>query len=159
MLTSLIRVLKDGATAYSSCEDVFLDLHMCLLITNTFPRQVVLIVLSVLHHTYYSWLNGKSVGDTSAQQWSLRLGNLFAVSVGLTLKVAVGNAYFQYIWGHLKRRAFSLGALNNLFDATGNLVSILSPEIITKATVGFLLVLLLWYGGFPFLMQYEVANG
>lgn len=60
------------------------------------------------------------------------------------LKVGVGNVYFQFLWGHLKRTAFSLRALDNLFDATGNLVAIFNLEIITKATGGFLLVTLLW---------------
>jgi hypothetical protein len=30
------------------------------------------IAFAVVHHFYYSWLNGKVVGDTARQQWALR---------------------------------------------------------------------------------------
>lgn len=66
------------------------------------------------------------------------------MTVGLLLKVAVGNAYVQFLWSHLKRQAFSLRALDNLFGATSNLTTIFNTEIVTKATVGFVLVLILW---------------
>lgn len=121
---------------------------------------IVGICLAVGHHLYYTMLDGDVVGSTDRQQWSLRyvlqhasmftaltlhrFGNAFAISISLSLKIAVGIAYTQLLWMCLQKRPMSLGSINDCFDISGNLSAFFNFELFKKLQLGLLIALVLW---------------
>jgi len=117
--------------------------------------------LAIGHHLYYTMLDGDVVGSTERQQWSLRyilhhslkrmtltlqrFGNAFAISISLSLKIAVGIAYTQLLWLCLQKRPMTLGSINDSFDISGNLSAFFNFELFKKLQLGLLVALVLWY--------------
>lgn len=72
-------------------------------------------------------------------------GDAFAVGMNVLFKTAIRIAYTQYVWRVLRFEALSLGAINDAFSASSNIMSLLSYEIIIRAPVSTLMVLNIWY--------------
>jgi len=73
-----------------------------------------------------------------------RFGNAFAISISLSLKIAVGIAYTQFLWMRLQKRSISLGSINDSFDISSNLYAFFNFELIRKLQLGLLVALMLW---------------
>lgn len=102
------------------------------------------VCFAIGHHCYYTWLNGRVVGNVGKQQWALRFGNAFATVVALCLKTAVGIAYIQHLWRTLRYRFVSLKTINDAFGIGGNILSFLNWELWRKVQTGAVLALVLW---------------
>jgi hypothetical protein len=76
---------------------------------------------------------------------SPRIGNVFAISLALCFKTAVGIAYFQYLWNTLARTSVSFKCLNDSFDVNNSLRSLVSWELIHRIRVGTMVAIVLWY--------------
>ncbi|RFU31192.1 hypothetical protein B7463_g5137, partial [Scytalidium lignicola] len=99
------------------------------------------ILFAIGHHLFYHSLNGRIVGSTSSQQWSLRIGNAFAFIVGYSLKTAVGIAYIQYLWRAMRYHPMTLSTINDAFGIQDNPVSFLNWELLTKLRLGIIIAL------------------
>jgi hypothetical protein len=73
-----------------------------------------------------------------------RIGNLFATLVAMLLKIAIGNAYVQYLWLRLKQTHISMGAVDGAFQAMDNLFSLATPELRKRMSIGLVIGLVFW---------------
>jgi hypothetical protein len=103
------------------------------------------IILALVHHTYYSYLHGRKIGSASRQQWATAFGTAFSFIVIALLKTAIGEAYNQYIWTLVRRRAYSLGCLDKLFALTSDPLGFFNWELLRHAKFGLVLALSVWY--------------
>jgi hypothetical protein len=62
----------------------------------------------------------------------------------MPLKIAVGTAYFQYLWLRFKQTDLSLGTVDAAFQAMDNLFSLVVPEFIRHMNFGLTIVLVFW---------------
>lgn len=78
--------------------------------------------LAIGHHVYYSKLDHTPAGNEGRQQWAHTFGNIFAVSVATLFAVANRLAYKQCFWTIVRRKSFTLKALDSLFSLTSDLL-------------------------------------
>ncbi len=102
------------------------------------------LVFAVGHHLYYRWLDGQVVGDLNRQQWSLRIGNFFAVATSTMLKLAMANACLQYIWLRLRQKAHKLETIDAAFSMTGDVLPFFHADLWRKMYIGVILAILIW---------------
>ena len=81
---------------------------------------VVGITLAIAHHFYYPSLNGNKTGSATRQQWATTFGTAFSFIVIAFLKMAIGEAYHQYIWTLMRWQPYSLRCLDKLFALTSH---------------------------------------
>jgi len=113
------------------------------------PSYVLLLTVSAIalalgHHFYYNSLNGASAGSATRQQWSITFGSSFAYLVVHFLGAAIVAAYSQYIWSIVRKRGYTLKALDNLFAMTSDPRAFFNWEVLKHGKFAVLLALLTW---------------
>lgn len=103
------------------------------------------IALALGHHFYYWSLNGTVVSSQTRQEWALRFGTAFASLTQSALVASTGVAYTQRLWVTVKKRAFHLKTLDNVFSLQTTIWSFFSWEVLSKAKILYLLGICIWY--------------
>ncbi|TDZ15130.1 hypothetical protein Cob_v011964 [Colletotrichum orbiculare MAFF 240422] len=99
------------------------------------------IAFAVGHHMFYHSLDGKLAED---QVRMLRYGTILAFAAKASLGGAVIAAYQQRIWTTVRSRVLSIAALDSMFAATENLLSLVNWEFVTRAKAAAALALFVW---------------
>jgi hypothetical protein len=102
------------------------------------------VALAIGHHGYYMSLHGTPVGSAARQNWALRFGTMFSFLSIALLRTACNVAYKQYIWTLFKRKAFSITAIDRLFQLTNDLTAFRSWELIKYANLAVALAVVTW---------------
>jgi hypothetical protein len=102
------------------------------------------IAIAIGHHGYYMSLHGTPVGSAVRQNWALRFGTAFSFLSIALLRTACNVAYKQYIWTLFKRKAFSITAIDKLFQLPNDLTAFRSWELIKHADFAVNLALVCW---------------
>jgi hypothetical protein len=113
------------------------------------PSYVLLLTVSAIalalgHHFYYKSLNGTPAGSATRQQWSITFGSSFAYLVVHFLGAAIVAAYSQYIWSIVRKRGYTLEALDNLFAMTSDPRAFFNWEVLKHGRFAVLLALMTW---------------
>lgn len=103
------------------------------------------IALALGHHFYYQSLSGTVVSSDTRQEWALRFGTAFAFLTQSSLVASAGVAYTQRVWVTVKKKAFPLRTLDNVFSLQNALWSFFSWEVLTKAKALYVLGICIWY--------------
>lgn len=103
------------------------------------------IALALGHHFYYMSLNGTVVSSDARQEWALRFGTAFAFLTQSSLVASAGVAYTQRLWVTVKKRAFPLKTLDNVFSLQSTIFAFFSWDVLSKAKVLYLLGICIWY--------------
>lgn len=106
---------------------------------------VVGIALALGHHFYYQSLSGTTVSSDTRQEWALRFGTAFAFLTQSSLVASAGVAYTQRVWVTVKKKAFPLRTLDNVFSLQNTLWSFFSWEVLAQAKALYLLAICIWY--------------
>lgn len=114
---------------------------------------------AVGHHCFYASLDGQAVSDDtsnilgvglSQQQFNLAAGAAFALLARASLVYAAGVAYVQLCWHRVtsggRGASTTLGTLDDVFQATGNILVMLHFPIWSKYGVTMIVALVTWYG-------------
>jgi len=103
------------------------------------------------HHLFYQSLNASPVRtkaegapDWATQDWIIRYGVAFAFLAKTFLAAAVAIAYKQHIWINFRQQAYSVAAIDAIYDATTDLFSFLNVEMLHQAKTATFLALLVW---------------
>lgn len=99
------------------------------------------ILLAVGHHIYYSALEGQPALN---QTEMLRYGTFLAYAAKAGFSAAVISAYKQRVWVTVRNRFLSIGALDAMFAAAEDVVSLLNPGFLTGAKGAYALALFAW---------------
>ncbi|EPE27565.1 hypothetical protein GLAREA_04356 [Glarea lozoyensis ATCC 20868] len=102
------------------------------------------VAIAIGHHGYYMSLHGTPVGSAARQNWALRFGTAFSFLSIALLRTACNVAYKQYIWTLFKRKAFSIAAIDRLFQLTNDLTAFRSLELIKRAYLAVALAVVAW---------------
>ena len=78
------------------------------------------IITATVHHLFYNQLNGRVTGNSTDQQWVLRIGTAVAFISRLCLAIATGGAYVQWLWLETRRRQYDMASLDVMFAVLGN---------------------------------------
>lgn len=103
------------------------------------------IALALGHHFYYMSLNGTVVSSDTRQEWALRFGSAFAFLTQSSLVASAGVSYTQRLWVTVKKRAFPLKTLDNVFSLPSTIFAFFSWGGLSKAKVLYLLGICIWY--------------
>lgn len=106
---------------------------------------VIGIALALGHHFYYRSLDGTVVSSQARQEWALRFGTAFASLTQSALVASAGVSYTQRVWVTVKKRAFPLKTLDNVFSLQTTIWSFFSWEVLSKAKLLYLLGICIWY--------------
>ena len=93
------------------------------------------------HHAYYASLDGQPATD---QVQMLRYGTVLAFACKAGLSAAVITAYRQRVWTTVRTRLMSVRALDSLFSATEDFISLWNFEFIRKARTAIALAAFVW---------------
>lgn len=102
------------------------------------------IALALGHHFYYQSLNETTVSSDTRQEWALRFGTAFAFLTQSSLVASAGVSYTQRVWVTVKKKAFPLRTLDNIFSLQNTLWSFFSWEVLAKAKALYLLGICIW---------------
>jgi hypothetical protein len=75
---------------------------------------------------------------------SIRVGNLFAITVAFSLKTAIVNAYLQCLGLQLKQKFISLGTLDDAFGAVDSVFSLANKKLFNELKGPIALALIVW---------------
>lgn len=81
------------------------------------------------HHSFYNSRDGTSVGNTTQQEWYIRVGTYFAYLVTFTLGVAIATAYTQQFWYSLRSRSVTVEEVDSLFAFLVNVTPFLDIRL------------------------------
>ena len=81
------------------------------------------------HHFFYNSRDGTSVGNTTQQEWYIRVGTYFAYLVTFTLGVAIATAYTQQFWYSLRSRSVTVEEVDSLFAFLVNVTPFLDTRL------------------------------
>lgn len=81
------------------------------------------------HHFFYNSRDGTSVGNTTQQEWYIRVGTYFAYLVTFTLGVAIATAYTQQFWYSLRSRSVTVEEVDSLFAFLVNVTPFLDIRL------------------------------
>ncbi|KUJ17415.1 uncharacterized protein LY89DRAFT_733266 [Mollisia scopiformis] len=93
------------------------------------------IVISAVHHVYYSFLDRRRVGDDQEQQRAIRFGSTFAHMVQTTLVASVGYSFTQTLWKTLRKKSVSIRALDAAFGADRSPWALCNREMLRKLRI------------------------
>ncbi len=102
------------------------------------------VFLGASHHVYYAILSGTLAGPNGRQQWAHAIGNILSILVATSFAVANRIAYKQYFWTVVRRKAYSIKALDALHSLTSDPLGFLQIEIWWNATLAALLATVCW---------------
>ena len=81
------------------------------------------------HHYFYNSRDNTSVGNTTQQEWYIRVGTYFAYLVTFTLGVAIATAYTQQFWFSLRSRSVTVDEVDSLFAFLVNVTPFLDIRL------------------------------
>ena len=81
------------------------------------------------HHFFYNSRDNTSVGNTTQQEWYIRVGTYFAYLVTFTLGVAIATAYTQQFWFSLRSRSVTVEEVDSLFAFLVNVTPFLDIRL------------------------------
>ena len=81
------------------------------------------------HHFFYNSRDGTSVGNTTQQEWYIRVGTYFAYLVTFTFGVAIATAYTQQFWYSLRSRSVTVEEVDSLFAFLVNVTPFLDIRL------------------------------
>ena len=96
---------------------------------------------AVGHHLFYRALAGRPATDQLAM---LRYGTVLAFASKASLAACMITAYRQRIWATVQSKLLSVAAVDSLFAATEDIMSLANLEVYRKATIAMILALLAW---------------
>lgn len=99
------------------------------------------IVCAAGHHIFYKSLDGK---PAMAQTVMLRYGTLLSYAAKASFSAAVITAFKQRIWWTVRTRFMSIQALDSMFAAAENIMSMLDLDFLRGAKAAYALVLFAW---------------
>ncbi|OQO03565.1 hypothetical protein B0A48_10229 [Cryoendolithus antarcticus] len=114
------------------------------------------ILLMIGHHEFYKQLDGKPVPTTpytimnkrlpgiAPQRFNLAVGNILATLSKAFLCFAVGAAYTQILFRHLKSQTSKVSVVDSAFAVTGNVFELLSLGVWKKYAGAAGLAILVW---------------
>jgi hypothetical protein len=116
-------------------------------------RQPILMVVfcflgiatATIHHFYYFNLEDSIAGNTTKQQWVIWVGTGLNNVTLFFLNSANGIALTQSIWYTVKRRAMTVGALDNLFGLSNDITGFINLELLKHAKLAVFLAFIVWY--------------
>jgi hypothetical protein len=71
------------------------------------------LVLALVHHFYYHYMDNRVTGDAAKQAWPTRIGTGLAFLVTSLLKAGTVASLGQYIWIIVKRQPLTLSTFNS----------------------------------------------
>jgi hypothetical protein len=78
---------------------------------------IVGVLAAVGQHCFYSYLNGREVDEfVITQTWVIRIGIAFGYLFNYAVIAAVGIAFCHRFWFSVRRGAFSVGAIDSIFN-------------------------------------------
>jgi hypothetical protein len=121
--------------------------------------------VGVAHHFFYAILDGQVVENQAVRasnqgqmwahlsaenmlshfQWIIRAGTAIAYLAKLLFVASIGAALTQQLWRSLRSKAFSLGAIDKIFNLKNSPENLFNSEINSKATVVVLLSVSIWH--------------
>jgi hypothetical protein len=111
--------------------------------------MVVFLVLgisaAVSHHFYYHGLMGSIAGNTARQQGVIWVGTGLNNLTLFFLNSANGIALTQAIWWTVKRRAMTIGGLDNLFALSTDITGFINFELLRRAKIAIIVSFIFWY--------------
>lgn len=99
------------------------------------------IIFSVLHHLYYSFLEGKPAQD---QTWILRYGSFLAYAAKAGFSSAVITAFKQRAWVTVRNRFMSISALDAMFAAGEDMMAMANLGFLKDAKGAYVLAAFAW---------------
>ncbi|KAK8018330.1 hypothetical protein PG991_007520 [Apiospora marii] len=99
------------------------------------------LLCAVGHHLFYKSLNGKPATD---QLTMLRYGTVLAFAAKAGFVACIVTAFRQRIWATVRNKILSVAAIDSLFAATEDVVSLFNIEVYKKARIAMLLAVVAW---------------
>lgn len=99
------------------------------------------LLCAVGHHIFYASLDGMVAGDQSEM---LRYGTILAYAAKAGFSAAVISAFKQRVWVTVRTRFMSIRALDSMFSAAEDMVSMLNFEFLRHAKGAYALALFAW---------------
>lgn len=99
------------------------------------------LLCAVGHHIFYASLDGKVAGGQSEM---LRYGTILAYAAKAGFSAAVVSAFKQRVWVTVRTRFMSIKALDSMFAAAEDMVSMLNFEFLRDAKGAYALALFAW---------------
>lgn len=118
--------------------------------------------LALLHHLFFASLRGSPVAsgrvdlgtwDISQQQLNIAAGTALAFLVKAALVLATSIAYWQVLYRHLSRKAFTLSKLDNWHSALENVISLVLVIVDWRYPLLTLVAITSWYACPPLQIQ------
>lgn len=94
------------------------------------------------HHSFYASLHGRESGGD--QMRMLRYGAALAFAVKAALAGCVIIAFRQRVWMSVRRRMFTITAVDSLFAAAEDVTALVNAEVFKQAKVAMLLAVFVW---------------
>ena len=84
---------------------------------------------ALAHHFFYNSRDNTSVGNTTQQEWYIRVGTYFAYLVTFTLGVSIATAYTQQFWYSVRSRSVTVEEVDSLFAFLVNVTPFLDLRL------------------------------
>ena len=84
---------------------------------------------ALAHHFFYNSRDNTSVGNTTQQEWYIRVGTYFAYLVTFTLGVSIATAYTQQFWYSVRSRSVTVEEVDSLFAFLVNVTPFLDIRL------------------------------
>jgi hypothetical protein len=102
-------------------------------------------IVSLIHHFYYRYLDGRIVENSNQQAWFLRIGTGLAFITKALLTASAAIAYTQLLWRTLRSRPVTLSGIDSLFDVVHSAFSFTDLELWAKGPLLAVVALTIWY--------------
>lgn len=101
-------------------------------------------LLAMGHHALYLKLDHTFAGSEGRQQWAHGFGNILAILVATSFAFASRAAYKQYFWTVVRRKSFTIKALDSLYSLSSDPLGFFNIEVWQQATLAAFLALACW---------------
>lgn len=102
------------------------------------------VVLAIVHHRFYSSLNGRIVASQNQQEWNIRIGTGLAILIKMFLAASVGLTYTQVLWRTLKKQQVKVQGIDAMFSVVYNAFAFANGELWHKSFSLVVLAAIVW---------------
>lgn len=104
------------------------------------------VLIAISHHLFYSYLNTRATATAVVgQTWAIRIGNSFSYLFKTALVAVISVVYAQSFWFIVRRTAFEIGTLDDLFTLLNNPLGFYNrPSLYGRASLLFALAIVSW---------------
>ncbi|KAH6979141.1 hypothetical protein EDB82DRAFT_507145 [Fusarium venenatum] len=81
------------------------------------------IALAIGHHVFYQSMSVAVTRSTKSQQWTIRVGSLFALMATVCFQACVTTAFKQVIWRTLRCHDIEISVIDKMFTLTSDPLS------------------------------------